>query len=515
MTMYMKKIFLLFTMLSGLMMSSCSDWLDVLPKNEQVTDDYWKSKEDVEAVLASGYYYMRTAIPFFIDWGELRGGSVNTPIAGPRGKIQDFQLEANSTYCKWEVLYQVINMANSVINYAPTVLTVDETYKEAAMKSHQTEAYFMRALMYFYLVRNFKEVPLILTPYVDDSAPYTVAKSNEEAIISQIKQDIETALATDAAKESYEDAWANKGRATKWSLYALMADVCLWSEDYDNCILYANKLIEAKAAFRPVFMSVPENWFTLFYPGNSNESIFELNWDYATYGQTGNSPSNYYQLSNTSVYIYSEAMKGRLIEETEETLVVGKMPIRSLYGAYVPSTDDYKTAEDAYVWKYQGVGVDEKSAVRANKDANYIIYRMADVMLMKAEALVWKGASSWEAALKIVNQIRTRANLPEIVVNLQEVNELTMLKYVLNERDMELAAEGKRWYDLVRFGKSKNSKYKSEFIEMVIENNSTASQSWLRSVLKNEYAWYLPIFQDELEANDLLKQNPYYDVTNQ
>jgi F0F1-type ATP synthase alpha subunit len=105
--------------------------------------------------------------------------------------------------------------------------------------------------------------------------------------------------------------------------------------------------------------------------------------------------------------------------------------------------------------------------------------------------------------------------LPELAINLQEADELTMLKYVLNERDMELAAEGKRWYDLMRLGKSKNYKYKNEFIQMVIANNKTASQSWLRSVLKNEYAWYLPIFQDELEANELLKQNPYYDVTNQ
>jgi len=514
MTTHMKKIFLVLTMAGGLMMSSCSDWLEVLPKNEQVTSDYWKSKEDVEAVLASGYYYMRTTIPYLIDWGELRGGSVYTPFVGARSKIQDFQLVANSSYCKWEAFYQVINMANSVINYAPTVLGEDETYKEASMKSHQTEAYFMRALTYFYLVRNFKEVPLVLTPYVDDSAPYVVAKSNENEILEQIKKDIETALDTDAAKESYDEVWANKGRATKWSLYALMADVCLWMEDYDGCITYANKLIEANASFRPVFISSPENWFTVFYPGNSNESIFELNWDYATYGQTSNSPSNYYQLQASSIYLYTTAMKERLVEETEEVLE-GKNPVRSLYGAYVPSTDDYKTAELAYVWKYQGVGVDDVNAVRANKDANFIIYRMADVLLMKAEALIWKGADSWEAALKIINQIRVRANLPELAINLQEADELTMLKYVLNERDMELAAEGKRWYDLMRLGKSKNYKYKNEFIQMVIANNKTASQSWLRSVLKNEYAWYLPIFQDELEANELLKQNPYYDVTNQ
>ena len=72
-------------LVSTLLLSSCSDWLDILPNNEQVTDNYWKSKEDVEAVIASGYYYMREAVPTFISWGEVRGGtifSILSPIPG-------------------------------------------------------------------------------------------------------------------------------------------------------------------------------------------------------------------------------------------------------------------------------------------------------------------------------------------------------------------------------------------------------------------------------------------------
>ena len=89
-----------------------------------------------------------------------------------------------------------------------------------------------------------------------------------------------------------------------------------------------------------------------------------------------------------------------------------------------------------------------------------------------------------------------------------------MLNLLLNERDMELAAEGKRWYDLLRFGKGKNFKYKSSFINMIMENNSTANDIWIRSVLQNEYAWYLPIYYKELEDNTKLTQNSYYLATN-
>ena len=58
----------------SLSLTSCNDWLNLLPDNEQVTEDFWQSKEDVESVVASGYYYMRKAVPTLIVWGELRGG---------------------------------------------------------------------------------------------------------------------------------------------------------------------------------------------------------------------------------------------------------------------------------------------------------------------------------------------------------------------------------------------------------------------------------------------------------
>jgi hypothetical protein len=510
----MKKIVYIATLTIGLCLNACNDWLDILPKNEQVTADYWKAKEDVEAMIASGYYYMCATTPQLIDWGELRGASVFSYISLEKGKLQNFQLTASYSLCKWDVFYQVINMANSVIKYAPDVQAIDETYSEAAMKSHQTEAYFMRALMYFYLVRNFKEVPLVLEPYVDDSAPYKIAKSSEDIIIAQIKVDVKTALDSGAAKEFYgDDEWngANKGRVTQWAFYALMADVCLWSEDYDNCIIYADYLLNATANWRPVFMSIPEQWFSIFYPGNSNESIFEFNWDAATYGTTAGSPSNYFTVAADVDYQYSSTMKERLEAEAQEVILEGKKPVRSLWGAYVTPADG---SETRCIWKYQGQGIDMLTATRTTKDANYIIYRMADVMLMKAEALIWKGKDSWDEALSIINQVRNRSYLNDLDISLDETDELGLLQVLLNERDIELAAEGKRWYDLLRFGKSKNYKYKSIFIEMITENNSSVNDSWLHSVLRNEYAWYLPISQSEIEVNDFLEQNPYYQVTN-
>lgn len=501
---------------SSLISSGCSDWLEVLPKNEQVAPDYWKTKEEVEEVLGQGYSYMRSSVPNLIYMGEVRASSVYAYNGSDIQKLQNFQLTASSSSCRWSVFYSILNIANSILKYAPEVYESDETYTEAAMNSHMAEAYFMRAWTYFTLVRNYKEVPLILEPYVTDTYPFQVAKDSEETIIAQIKADIQTALATGAAKEFYDDdKWggASKGRATKWALYALMADVCLWSEDYAGCIEYADLLINATSSHRPAFMTDSEQWFSIFNPGNSNESIFEINYNIVAYPNqsNGTSPSNYFKDSNTSPYQYSPQMCADLYSET---LSSGENSVRAEYGSYKDLEDAATSLHTSFaVWKYQGYAYLEQGK-RDSQDANWILYRMADVLLMKAEALIWQGGTSnYQAAMDLINQVRTRANAVTHQVSVGEETEESMLTYLLNERNLELAAEGKRWYDLLRFGRTNNFKYKDSFIELITTYNSSANAKWLRSVLKNTNAWYLPIPQDDIERNPLLKQNPYYDIT--
>ena len=512
----MKKILICLVIVgTGLLNSGCNDWLDVLPKNEQVAPDYWKTKEQVEEVLSQGYSYMRTTVPSLIYWGELRGGSIYAYSGSEQQKLQNFQLTASSSMCRWSAFYQILNIANSIIKYAPEVHGQDETYTEAAMNSHMAEAYFMRAWVNFTLVRNYKEAPLVLEPYVTDSYPFNIAKSSEETILVQIKEDIKTALASGAAKEFYDDdtwAGATKGRITKWALYALMADVCLWSEDYENCIEYVDLLINSDSSHRPAFMADSEQWFTIFNPGNSNESIFEINFDVLTYNQPiENSPSAYFTYSTSARLQYSLAMCSRLWDETTTS---NESSVRASGGAYKDLEEGAASQHNLFcIWKYQGYGY-MSPGYRDQQDANWILYRMADVLLMKAEALAWQGGTAnFQAAIDLINRVRTRANVAELNVNINDVTEESMLRYVLEERDIELAAEGKRWYDLVRFGKSKGYKYQNAFVDLIVANNASASSQWLRSVLKNTYAWYLPIPQDDIERNLLLTQNPYYDIT--
>lgn len=499
--------------------TACNDWLTVLPENEQVSDEYWTSKEEVESVLASGYVYLRAAVPYLIRWGELRGGVVYTPYIGDNSgnELQSFQVSADdASLCSWAPLYKVINMANSVIANAETVLQRDETFDQAVMNSYLTEAYFLRALSYFYIVRNWRDAPLILEPYETDKISYEKEKSSEAELIEQIKADIQTALGTGAAKEKYEEEWATKGRATKWSLHALMADVCLWNEEYQTAIMHCNEILDATSAFRPVFVTDPTKWYEIFYPGNSNGSILEINWDQGTYVQTNDLATIFGNGAPT--YLYSPQILFDWIDETN--LTGTNEAVRTLYGGYIPDVDgeNYQDATLGYVWKYSGIGLQSQVRNTVNEqDPNFIVYRMADLMLMKAEALILMSSDtqSWSAALELINKIRVRANLPERNPVLEEMSEADMLELVLYERKMELAAEGKRWYDVLRLGKIKDYEYRNRFlIQEVVDYNNTTNPAWIRSVLNNDNALYLPVETSELENNRKLEQNPYYQVTN-
>lgn len=503
--------------------TSCNDWLDVLPNNEQVTDDYWKSKEDVEAVIASGYYYLRQCVPTIIKWGELRGGSIYTQNSGD-AKLQDFNMTPTHSLCDWSNLYKVIGMANSVILYAPQV--DDDTYYESILNSHLAEAYFLRAYCYLLLVKNFKEVPLVLQAYVNDEASFDLPKSSESEIIAQIKEDVKTALATGAAKGTYEEDWATKGRATKWALYALMADACLWSEDYDQCIEYCDLILNANDAFRPVFMTNTNDWYTMFYPGNSNESIFELNWDYSQ-NQTNNFNSLFTLTVSTPLRPTSRATE--LMKQETQTLKDGGLTEdgrmgRMLMATYVPDNGQvvaWSTSNQYYIWKYYGTDVpDITGGARAHQDANFIIYRMAEILLTKATALTMKGQGSWSEAVRLINRIRNRAGLSNFKdidpssadagAQIAQLDELTLLEEILTQKELEFMAEGKRWYDVLWLGRVAGGKYKTQFISKVIEGNQTTNQQWIQSVLQDQNAWYMPIPQADIEHNKLLEQNPYY-----
>jgi len=523
--------------------SSCSDFLEVKPENSQVANDYWQTEQDVENIVVSGYYYLRSMVDntsdskaMLLSWGETRAGLIYNAQSNTR--LQTWQMQASNTnFCNWSTFYKIINIANTVLERADEACQNDDTYSEGARNAHYTEAYFLRALCYFYLVRNWRDVPLVTKAYDDDNVEINVPKTSEDTVVAQIKSDLLAALATGAAREDYSTTWETKGRATKWAIYALLADVCLWSEDYQQAINACDAILNSGSAKAPAFMATPtrSSYFTIFNPGNSNESIFELQWNYQE-NQTNDLPimfddqqaSRRFQVSAGACADIVKEYLAVVGDQGDDENASGKESPRTYHASFFPggSAGMSLGMSSGYCWKYVGSTTEDKKRTSTYYDPNFIIYRVADVILMKAEALLLVDGENPTAqhkleAVKLINKIRERAALTdniaagmdddEAIDEMELYSQEELLEAVLDERKMEFLGEGKIWYDFLRMGRSNDNRYKqSLLVEQVVRYNSSASESWLRSVLTSDNALFLPIMSTEIERNANLVQNPYY-----
>ena len=236
-----------------------------------------------------------------------------------------------------------------------------------------------------------------------------------------------------------------------------------------------------------------DRWFEMFYPGNSLESIFEIQ-----FNNNLNQNNRLYGLTQRYSYNYDPSL--RAIE------MFGKLYTRELYRGEDISIKKY--GEDEFIiWKYVGRapdGVTIRTGIDANS-CNWIVYRYADVLLMKAEAL--SQLNRYAEALEIVNEIRDRADVSALSL---ADSPTAYEDAILEERALELAFEGKRWFDLLRMGRRNNYNRKSKLIEIIVKNVPSTQKRILAAKLTNPLGWYMPIYEDELERNINLVQNPYY-----
>jgi hypothetical protein len=479
-----KKHILIILSIIIILIQGC-DWLELLPPDGLVVDEYWKSKEEVEATLLGAYKQFATMDEKLFLYGELRADMIKS-IQAPNYQqlIKNSNIFSNNLLCDWEDFYKIINYCNSVIAFAPNVLEVDQTFTKFQMTSFTSEAIFLRSLTYFYLVRIFKDVPYITNPTIDDNVDFFVKKTNGKDILSFLIEDLNAIKNT--IPPAYSSPSKSKARATKAAVNALLADISLWNFDYELCISNINEIEESNLYF---LMSIA-TWFEIFLPGNSLEGIFELQFD-----GNGEDNSMYDYTYNLNYYAASDQAIEMLDPEISGEQIRGP-------GSISDENLNFR------IWKYAGGAADQTTTRSSTQQeaCNFIIYRYSDIQLMKAEALSQLG--QFDEAENIINEIRSRARLdPVSISSSPEAFE----DFILQERAKELAFEGKRWYDLMRMGRRNNYSRKNDLIEIILQDAPSTQKLVLASKLSNPLGWYLPIYEAELERNLNLTQNPFYD----
>ena len=487
-------IWMLLFFLAGIS-QGCESWLEIEPDQGLTIGEYWQSKEDVEATLMAAYRNFALMDEDLFLYGELRGDMIEagTAVRLREDRILNNNITPDNITCKWDKFYKVIHHCNLILENSDAVLEADPNFTLVTLKSLKAEALFLRSLSYFYLVRVFKNVPYVTHSSETDDTDFFLPASEENAIIDSIKLDLETAIQYMPVNQDFGSIAENKGRASYGAIYALLADIYLWNFEYQNCI-DAIAVIEQQDKFHLIS---PGDWFDLFYPGNSLESIFEFQFDQAT-----NLNNKTYQLSyGTNRFNVSDYALELLDPENSNEIIRGN-------GSICTEFNYFNNKNSEFVWKYCGTNPDGRSIRPSseNNSANFIVYRYADILLMKAEAL--SQLNQYQEALALINEIRLRASMPLLNSVLNTPNSFEDI--ILEERAKEFAYEGKRWFDLLRMGRRNDYSRADDLIEIMVRNVPAAQKRILATRLADPMGWYFPIFDEELERNKLLIQNPYY-----
>jgi len=555
----------LFTLLFTL--SSCSDYLDVLPLNEVVLENYWTKKDDVTSELNGCYESLTSegSLERMGIWGELRSENLvqGSNLENKYVEILKENILPTNDLTKWEDFYRTINRCNILLNYADGVQKLDPNYTEAQMRANKAEATFIRDLCYFYLIRTFRDVPMVFEPSIDDLQDYKVPATPMMEALKMLSDDLEK-VKDDAVlryvddskmtnSEASSQAYENCAKVTRVAIYTLLADIYLWRGEYDKAISCCDYVINfkknqykervaKKGQMNDMFLfnGIPMireslansktcgNAFNeIFGYGNENgfsfESIFELGYKKGNEGNVKNNyiykfysgqniiggfaaPEDYYQNVTSGTNDYFAKNDCRVYENIIEhsgKYIIGK------YTNYRPNLEN-DNVTDFKSLKYN------PELITYNYH-NWIIYRLSDVMLIKAEACIMKNDPDFQTAFSLINSINKRArNYTEnvksdsLAFSAYSSNKEEMEKLLMLERKREFMFEGKRWFDLVRKSlRDGNTNY--------LANEATKKQKENAVAIKIQFADINTIFwpynREELKKNTLIKQNSAYSDT--
>jgi starch-binding outer membrane protein, SusD/RagB family len=481
-----------------LVLTACGDLLTETPRSIITTENFYASEADALAALAAIYTSMngQTVTGIYFLSNNAGDDNYNTPleenpnhIATGTGHWDSRNPHFNS---HWNAAYLMITRANLLLEKLDG-LSMDQGRKAAIA----AETRFLRAYAYFTLVRSFGDVPLVVTT---EDQRGDGARTPKAEVFAQIIKD-----ATEAEADLLlTHPAATRGRATKNSARALLANVYIWRSSAENSNEWEQAAAAAKRVIDSGVNSLEPNWINAFLPGsqNSAESVY-LHLACAATGCPA---------INIAGWIWPRELEasgtGGWAESIPTPHLLASFPegdYRAVTGSAVnlagPNGVGYFTSGRhlngsirtfvPHVYKFR------PSTRPGPQDANWPVYRYAEVLLFYAEAV--NELNRPGEAIEYVNLIRARArngtgneNRPQ-PANLPVMSQSATREAIFNERRLELAHESKRYFDMVRRGE--------EYFLAALDNDPTILFRSTRNMI-----W--PIPQAQIDVNPNLVQNP-------
>jgi hypothetical protein len=392
-------------------LSSC-DVLDVKPYNSIPASEAFKNAADLERGILGAYsslqslsYYGRT-YGIFADLAADNLVHPDNATAVAYAEVDNNAILPENTAVDgiWVSIYDGINVANNVIDKVDDIPGLTEADRNEAL----AELYFLRALHHFNLVNYFGPVPVKTTPTAG-VASTNVPRDGVNVVYDQIINDLLFA-------SLYLPANGARIRASGLAADALLARVYLYRKDYTNAAAYASKVINSGA-----YTLLP-SYISIFAGEETAESIFEV--DYTALDRNRIAEYN---------FPLSENGRGEVApaQDLLESYAIGDDRLAATY-AY--------SGTSPYVIKYDDL---------ATGADNVIVLRLAEMYLIRAEANA-QLQGDMGMIKSDINQVRNRAGIGNVTFS----SYADLLLAIEEERRIEFAFEGHRWFDLVRTGRA-------------------------------------------------------------
>ncbi|SMO73457.1 RagB/SusD family nutrient uptake outer membrane protein [Fodinibius sediminis] len=476
---------------------SCTDsFLAENPKGQLTQENFYQSEDDAVAAVNGTYnqlYGIYERLMFLV--GDLPADVEKNGLGMPNQYLQNLEFmryTAENVFVRrmWSRNYSGINRANTAII---NISEMDQTTLGEDLKNRLTaELRFLRALFYFNLVRYFGDVPLVTNAETVQEAMIPRTPKNE--VYAQIISDLEFA----GQHLPIEYGEGDMGRATKGAAKILLGKVHLRRENWEMASATLAEVVENESQYGyGLFENYGDNWGQATETGQ--EAVFYIEFMMPPLNSNG---AGGLQGPKYSVH------EGQGIPCKSAASFEADIPTEELYNRFsddderknVTFQTEFYCGDTAYpsdiplFTKYW----DENVSVPTQSEHNFHVIRYADALLMYAEALFEQGNET--EALAQINRVRERA------FNDQAHNYVTLSREkIWEERLLELAQEGHRWFDLTRQGR---------FIERMKEHSQREEEiagEPVRASLRNnikDYMNLMPIPQREIDVNPELEQNP-------
>ncbi|MDR6785731.1 hypothetical protein ABIE26_004800 [Pedobacter africanus] len=412
-----------------LLFTGCKKALQQEPKASNTVKNAWKNEADANAELAAAYSLFRSPLTTLYGhyaYGDFRTGDVRNSAA--------FNLERNdlgsSQYAvdywrDWSRFYKAIAQCNLILERITEI--PESSFTDLPRQHYVAETRFVRALSYFYLARIWGDVPLNTLGINRDP----LKRSDMNEVLEFALQDLDAGYAD--LPWAYASTTLRAVRATKPAVLALKAHIYMWKKEEAKAEAACKTLMDNEGLSK--LQLLPFSRMAEVMKGKSAEGIFEVNFN-------GSEAAKYSTLGSSFARPPEVSAKPGEYSTIPSAVANELFPPQSpdLRGQWLANRSN---SEDIVLNKFN-IKASDFTPTAPKYEANISLFRYADLILLRAEALV--KLSRGAEAIPLLNRVRSRAN----ATLYDAVLEPDLAFAILQERRKELIGEGHRWYDLVR-----------------------------------------------------------------